>query len=71
MANINKDEKVVNELYKRITWLETEYAFLYDDFIQYLDFLNNGIKHMPDTMSTHILKANIDLKIAKLQSKLK
>ena len=67
MPNINKDEKVVNELYNRITWLETEYAFLYDDFIQYLDW----IKQSSDTMPTHILKANIDLKIAKLQSKLK
>lgn len=41
MANINKDDKVINELYNRITWLETEYAFLYDDYIQFLGGLRN------------------------------
>ena len=56
MANINKDGKVVDELYNRITWLETEYAFLYDDYIHFI----NSLKDTPSEKLSDIITDKIE-----------
>lgn len=60
MANINKDDKVVDELYQENQRLYTKLGEVYDDYITHLDALKSCWKNP-------LVANEIDKKIKELQ----
>lgn len=56
MANINKDGKVVDELYNRIKSTELSLALLYDDYIHFI----NSLKDTPSEKLSDIITDKIE-----------